>query len=110
MLFLVDNHLGDIPGLNFPELALRRICSVTHFSGLPNGSFLLAQFSSHRNSEKLQCRGSLKRFTRLVTELKGILERFMNAVSSIDQCFISDETMGQFPKSSPAVVRPASSR
>ena len=25
MLFLVVNHLGDLPGLNFPKLALREI-------------------------------------------------------------------------------------
>jgi len=52
------------------------------------------------NSEELQCGRSLDRFPRLVTELKGILERFMTALSSIDQCFISDETLEQLPKSS----------
>src|SRR3989442_2038476 len=52
------------------------------------------------NSEELQCGRSLERFPRLVTELKGILERFMNALSSIDQCFISDETLDQLPQSS----------
>jgi len=52
------------------------------------------------NSEELQCGRSLDRFPRLVTELKGILERFMNALSLIDQCFISDETLEQLPKSS----------
>ncbi len=52
------------------------------------------------NSEELQCGRSLDRFPRLVTELKGILERFMNALSSIDQCFIADETLEQLPKSS----------
>src|SRR5206468_5170273 len=36
------------------------------------------------NSEELQCGRSLDRFPRLVTELKGVLERFMNALSSID--------------------------
>jgi hypothetical protein len=50
------------------------------------------------NSEELQCGRSLDRFPRLVTELKGILERFMNALSLIDQCFISDETLEQLPK------------
>ena len=52
------------------------------------------------NSEELRCGRSLDRFPRLVTELKGILERFMNALSSIDQCFIADETLEQLPKSS----------
>ena len=54
------------------------------------------------NSEELHCGRSLERFPRLVTELKGILERFMNALSLIDQCFISDETLEQLPK--PSVV------
>jgi hypothetical protein len=42
----------------------------------------------------------LERFPRLITELKGILERFLNALSWIDQCFISDETLEQLPKAS----------
>jgi hypothetical protein len=54
------------------------------------------------NSEELHCGRSLERFPRLVTELKGILERFVNALSLIDQCFISDETLEQLPK--PSVV------
>jgi hypothetical protein len=52
------------------------------------------------NSEELHCGRSLDRFPRLVTELKGILERFMNALSAIDRCFIADETLEQLPKSS----------
>ena len=52
------------------------------------------------NTEELRCGRSLDRFPRLVTELKGILERFMGALSLIDQCFISDETLEQLPKSS----------
>lgn len=54
------------------------------------------------NTEELQCGRSLDRFPRLVTELKSVLERLMNALSSIDQCFISDDTLEQLPK--PSVV------
>jgi hypothetical protein len=54
------------------------------------------------NTEELKCGRSLDRFPRLVTELKSALERFMNALSSIDQCFISDDTLEQLPK--PSVV------
>src|SRR5438128_10016583 len=54
------------------------------------------------NSEELHCGRSLDRFPRLASELKGILERFMNALSWIDQCFISDETLEQLPK--PSVI------
>jgi hypothetical protein len=52
------------------------------------------------NSEQLQCGRSLERFPGIVSELKAILERFMNALSFIDQCFISDDTLEQLPKSS----------
>jgi len=54
------------------------------------------------NSEELQCGRSLDRFPRLVTKLRGILERFLNALSLIDQCFISDESLQELPK--PSVV------
>jgi hypothetical protein len=52
------------------------------------------------NTEELRGGRSLERFPRLVTELKNILERFMNALSWIDQCFISDETLEQLPRAS----------
>src|SRR5215813_6916165 len=54
------------------------------------------------NTELLHCGRSLDRFPRLITKLKGILERFMDALSLIDQCFVSDETLEQLPK--PSVV------
>src|SRR6266850_1507786 len=54
------------------------------------------------NSEELQCGRSLDRFPRLVMELRGILERFLNALSLIDQCFISAESLQELPK--PSVV------
>ena len=40
---------------------------------------------------------SLERFARNVTELRAILERFTKALSCIDQCFISEETLEQLP-------------
>jgi hypothetical protein len=52
------------------------------------------------NSEQLRCGRSLERFPTLVTKLKSILERFMTTLSSIDQCFISDKTLDELPKSS----------
>ncbi len=45
----------------------------------------------------LDCGRALENFPRIVTELRGILERFMEALSCIDQCFISDETLEQLP-------------
>ena len=49
------------------------------------------------NTEALDCGRSLERFPRIVSELKVILERFMNALSCIDQCFIADQTLEQLP-------------
>ena len=45
----------------------------------------------------LDCGSSLERFPRIISELKSILERFSNALSCIDQCFIADETLEQLP-------------
>ena len=53
------------------------------------------------NTQELHCGRSLEKFPRIVSELKGILERFIDALSCIDQCFISDETLEQLPVPSP---------
>jgi hypothetical protein len=49
------------------------------------------------NTQELQCGRSLEKFPRIVVEAKGILERFMNALSCIDQCFIADSLLEQLP-------------
>jgi hypothetical protein len=49
------------------------------------------------NTRELNCGRSLEKFPRIVSELKSVLERFMDALSCIDQCFISDETLEQLP-------------
>jgi len=36
----------------------------------------------------------------MVAELKGILERFMQALSCIDPCFIADDTLERLPEPS----------
>ena len=46
---------------------------------------------------ELGCRRSLERFPEIASALKSMLERFMNALSCIDQCFIADETLEQLP-------------
>jgi hypothetical protein len=52
------------------------------------------------NTKELNHGRSLDRFARIVSELKSILERFMGALSCVDQCFIADETLEQLPASS----------
>jgi hypothetical protein len=49
------------------------------------------------NTEELDCGRSLEKFPEIVSRLKSILERFMTALSCLDQCFIADETLEQLP-------------
>jgi hypothetical protein len=49
------------------------------------------------NTAELRCGRSLERFPQIVVEAKGILERFMDALSCIDQCFIADRMLEQLP-------------
>jgi hypothetical protein len=54
------------------------------------------------NVKELDCGRSLEKFPRIVGELKVILERFIQALSCIDQCFIADDTLERLPE--PSVV------
>jgi hypothetical protein len=49
------------------------------------------------NTEQLRCGRSLERFPEIVVQAKSILERFMDALSCIDQCFIADRMLEQLP-------------
>jgi hypothetical protein len=48
-------------------------------------------------TEELDCGRSLEKFPEIVSHLKGILERFVNVLSCVDQCFIADGTLEQLP-------------
>jgi len=50
-----------------------------------------------QDTAELDCGRSLDRFPRIVNQVRVILERFTKALSGIDQCFISDETLEQLP-------------
>jgi len=54
------------------------------------------------NTEELRCGRSLERFPQIVTEAKALLQRFMDALSCIDQCFIADDLLEQLPRPSRA--------
>jgi hypothetical protein len=54
------------------------------------------------NVKELDCGRSVEKFPRIVWELKGILERFTQALSCIDQCFIPDDTLESLAE--PSVV------
>jgi hypothetical protein len=47
------------------------------------------------NTQELNCGRSLEKFPQLVCKLKTILERFQQALSCLDQCFIADQTLEQ---------------
>lgn len=49
------------------------------------------------NTEELRCGRSLEKFPEIVAQAKSILERFMDALSCIDQCFIADGMLEQLP-------------
>ena len=45
------------------------------------------------NTQELDCGRSLEKFPEIVLRLKAILERFLEALSCIDQCFIADDRL-----------------
>ena len=49
------------------------------------------------DTRELRCGRSLENFARLVVALKGILQRFSDALSCIDQCFIADDLLERLP-------------
>src|ERR1700756_4940538 len=49
------------------------------------------------NTQQLNCGRALDKFPEVVARLKGVLERFADALSCIDQCFIADDMLEQLP-------------
>ena len=49
------------------------------------------------NTEALRCGRTLEKFPIIVREARDILERFVHALSCIDQCFIADSMLEQLP-------------
>lgn len=53
------------------------------------------------NTLAVHRRRSLEQFPTIMGELRAILERFMDALSCVDQCFIGGETLDTLPLPSP---------
>ena len=49
------------------------------------------------NVRALHCGRTLERFPEIVCRLKSVLERFADALSCIDVCFIADQTLERLP-------------
>jgi hypothetical protein len=49
------------------------------------------------NTQQLRCGHSLEKFPQILMQAREILERFMDALSCIDQCFIADSTLEELP-------------
>ena len=64
------------------------------------GERVLRAEAMARNAEALKCGRSLERFPRMVHHLKAILERFLNSLSCMDQCFVAGMKFEDLPKSS----------
>ena len=52
------------------------------------------------NTRELNCGRVLDKFPEVVSRLKAVLERFADALSCIDQCFIADDLLEQLPTAS----------
>ena len=52
------------------------------------------------NTQQFSCGRALDKFPEVVARLKGVLERFADALSCIDQCFIADDMLEQLPTAS----------
>jgi hypothetical protein len=52
------------------------------------------------NTRELDCGRALEKFPEIVRRLKALLERFADALSCIDPCFIADQTLERLPTAS----------
>jgi hypothetical protein len=65
------------------------------------GERVLRSEAIAHNTQALGCRRSLDQFPAIVAALKATLERFLDALSCVDQCFIGGETFDTLPLPSP---------
>jgi len=68
-------------------------CSKLTLKIYTKGERVLRIEAMAHNTQELKCGRSLAKFPQVVSKLKAILERFEQALSCIDQCFIADQTL-----------------
>lgn len=61
------------------------------------GERLLRAEAMAQNAKELRCGRSVEKFAACVQRLSEILERFLNALSCMDSCFISDGVLDELP-------------
>ena len=72
-------------------------CSLFTLKIYTKGERVLRVETIAHNVKKLGCRYGLEKFPEIVRRLQGILERFMDVLGCIDQCFLGDATLEQLP-------------
>src|SRR6202163_934599 len=72
-------------------------CSLFTLKIYTKGERVLRVETIAHNVKKLGCRYGLEKFPEIVRRLQGILERFMDVLGCIDQCFLADATLEQLP-------------
>ena len=83
------------------DLTIFRLdCGKLTWKIYTQGEGVLGMEALAHNVTELDCGRSVEKFPRIVAELKGILERFLQALSCIDPCFLPDGTWERLPEPS----------
>src|ERR1700737_2548228 len=72
-------------------------CSLFTLKIYTKGECVLRVETIAHNVKKLRCGYRLEKFPEIVRRLQGILEKFMDVLGCIDQCFLGDATLEQLP-------------
>src|SRR5215469_6343780 len=72
-------------------------CRASPLSAYTKGQRVLRIEAVVHNTRELKCGRALDKFPEVVGRLKAILQRFADALSCIDQCFIADDMLEQLP-------------
>jgi hypothetical protein len=97
-----QNHSGrwevslERPLYNLTVLRLR--CGKLVLKTYTKGERVLRTEVVVHNSRQLRCGRALEKLPQILLKVQAILERFLQALSCIDQCFIADDLLEQLPQ------------